>query len=167
VGEHNGINIDAVVKDWLAALEAAQNKALALQAAAQQARVAQAMQLAQAMDAGSDTTTLWESAAKDAALKKAFTPRINAMTSGTPLMTGGSLATALLDAEIASQTDSPAAHKDARLKLQVQRLSDKLTGNKQHSADAALNAWLAALAMSGSTQGEAGERLQAIAKNLK
>jgi hypothetical protein len=65
------------------------------------------------------------------------------------------------------QTDSPAAHKDARLKLQVQRLSDKLTGNKQHSADAALNAWLAALAMSGSTQGEAGDRLQAVAKNLK
>ncbi len=167
VGEHNGINIDALVKDWLVALEAAQNKALTLQAAAQQARVALAIQLAQALDAGADTPALWELAAKDAALKKAFTPRINAITSGTPLMTGGSLATALLDAEIASQTDSPAAHKDARLKLQVQRLSDKLTGNKQHSGDAALNAWLAALALPGSMLGEAGDRLRAVAKNLK
>lgn len=167
VGEHNGVNIDALVKDWLAAQEAAQSKAQTLQAAAQQARVAQALQLAQALDGGSDITALWETASKDAALKKAFTPRVNAVTSGTPLMTGGSLSAALLDAEIASQTDSPAAHKDARLKLQVQRLSDKLTGNKQHSADAALNAWLAALATAGSTQGEAGERLQAIAKNLK
>jgi DNA repair protein SbcC/Rad50 len=167
VGEHGGVNIDALVKDWLAALEAAQSKAQALQAAAQQARVALALQLAQALDAGADTSTVWEQASKDAALKKAFTPRVNAINSGTPLLTGGSLAAALLEAEIASQTDSPAAHKDARLKLQVQRLSDKLTGNKQHSADAAFQAWLTALAMAGSTQGEAAQRLQAMAQQLK
>ncbi len=167
VGTHNGVNIDALVKDWLAAQDAAQAKIKALHNAAQQARVTQAMQLAQALDAGGDVAALWETASQDAALKKAFAPRINALLSGTPLMvgaTGGSLATALLDAEIASQTDSPAAHKDARLKLQVQRLSDKLTGSKQHSADAGFNAWLAALAQAGSTQGEAGQRIAAIAK---
>ncbi len=169
VGEHGGVNIDALVKDWLAALEAAQNKAQALQSAAQQQRSALAMQLAQALDAGNDISALWEAASKDAALKKAFTPRVNALHSGTPLMVGaagGSLATALLDAEIATQTDSPAAHKDARLKLQVQRLSDKLTGSKQHSADAGFNAWLSALAIAGSTQGEALHRLQAVADHL-
>jgi Domain of Unknown Function (DUF349) len=167
VGEHGGVNIDALVKDWLSALEAAQAKAQVLQAAAQQQRVSQALALAQALDAGSELSDLWAIASQDSALKKAFAPRINAVTSGTPLMTGGSLATALLDAEIASQTNSPAAHKDARLKLQVQRLSDKLTGNKQHSADAGFNAWLAALAMPGASVGEAGERLGAIAAQLK
>jgi DNA repair protein SbcC/Rad50 len=166
VGEHGGVNIDALVKDWLASLEAAQSKAQTLQAAVQKTRMIQAMDLAKALDTGSDMTALWEVAGQDAALKKAFAPRVNSIVSGTPLMTGGSLATALLDAEIASQTDSPAAHKDARLKLQVQRLSDKLTGNKQHSADAGFNAWLAALAMQGASQGEAGERIAAISQRL-
>jgi DNA repair protein SbcC/Rad50 len=166
VGEHSGVNIDALVKDWLASLEAAQAKALGLQAMVQKTRIALAMDLAHALDAGTDITALWESASKDAALKKAFAPRVNSVLSGTPLMTGGSLATVLLDAEIASQTDSPAAHKDARLKLQVQRLSDKLTGNKQHSADAGFNAWLTALALPGASQGEAGERIAAISQRL-
>jgi hypothetical protein len=166
VGEHGGVNIDALVKDWLAALEAAQTKAQALQGAAQKARVTQAIDLAKALDTGTDISALWETASKDTALKKAFSPRVNSVISGTSLMAGGSLATALLDAEIASQTDSPAAYKDARLKLQVQRLSDKLTGNKQHSADAGFNAWLAALAVQGATQGEAGERIAAMAARL-
>jgi hypothetical protein len=166
VGEHGGVNIDALVKDWLAALEAAQAKVQALQGAAQKNRMTQALDLAKALDTGNDVAALWETASKDAALKKAFAPRVNSVTSGTPLMAGGSLSTALLDAEIASQTDSPAAHKDARLKLQVQRLSDKLTGNKQHSADAAFSAWLSALAIQGATQGEAGERIQAISQRL-
>ncbi len=166
VGEHGGVNIDALVKDWLAALEAAEAKAQTLHSAAQKNRVTQALDLAKALDAGSDTAALWELASKDAALKKAFAPRVNAAVSGTPLMSGGSLATALLDAEIASQTDSPAAHKDARLKLQVQRLSDKLTGNKQHSADAGFHAWLAALALPGASQGEAGERIAAMAERF-
>ncbi len=166
VGEHDGVNIDALVKDWLTTVEAAQNKAQVLQSAVQKQRLTHALDLAKGLDAGSDISTLWETASKDAALKKAFAPRVNSVLSGTPLMTGGSLATALLDAEIASQTDSPAAHKDARLKLQVQRLSDKLTGNKQHSADAGFNAWLTALAMQGATQGEAGERIAAMSQRL-
>ena len=166
VGEHGGVNIDALVKDWLAALEAAQSTVQTLHSAAQKQRIAQALDLAKALDTGTDFTALWETASKDAALKKAFAPRVNALSSGTPLMTGASLATALLDAEIATQTDSPAAHKDARLKLQVQRLSDKLTGNKQHSADAALSAWLTALAMPSATQGEAGERLEKMAQQV-
>jgi hypothetical protein len=172
VGEHQGVDIDALVQDWLATQAAVEAHIQTLKTAAQQARAHHALALAQALDAGVDSAVvlaLWDTASKEALIKKAFASRVTAFQNSTDTTLVGdatALEQALLDAEIASQTDSPAAHKEARLALQVQRLSDKLTGAKQHHPDAGFSAWLTALALPGSTQGEAGQRIAAMAVQL-
>ena len=171
VGEHSGVNIDDLVKQWQSTIDSVDTKINTLTKAVQGARAEQATALAKLLDASpADTAAVqaaWDSTSKDSTLKKAFATRVNAVLAGTPLLVSANLQTALLDAEIATQTDSPDAHKDARLKRQVQRLSDKMSGNQQASSEAGFNAWLSALVLPNATQGEAGERLAAVAAGLK
>jgi DNA repair protein SbcC/Rad50 len=169
VPSHDGVDIAALVQQWLSTVDAAQAQVKALNHRAQFAKVAQALALATALDTGAaaDIHAAWATAQQDKTVKKAFDARVQAAVAGqAAAVNAPAVLGALLNAEIACHTDSPAAYKDARLKLQVQRLSDKLTGNTASSADAGFAAWLTALTLAGSTQGEAGQRLQAIARKL-
>lgn len=163
VGQHNGVHIDALVKDWLSAQEAVKTALNSAARNAQTQRTALAWQLAHALDAGSDSDALWNLASADGTLKKAFATRVQTTNhTANPAKAAALLNEALIDAEIATGTPTPEAHKSARLQRQVQKLSDKLTGNAQAAQNAGFNAWLTALVQAGSTQGEAGQRLEAV-----
>jgi hypothetical protein len=116
----------------------------------------------------SDLLNIWTVASEDSLIKQAFITRITALQNNSSIVsnTTETLHQALLIAEIANQIESPPAYKANRLALQVQSLSDKLTGTKQQNVDTGLIAWLTALALPNSTQGEAGERLALMMRQL-
>jgi hypothetical protein len=115
-----------------------------------------------------DLLNIWTVASEDSLIKQTFIKRITALQNNTHVAysTTEALHQALLIAEIANQIESPPAYKADRLALQVQSLSDKLTGTKHQYTDTGLIAWLTALALPNSTQGESGERLALMAKQL-
>ena len=177
-------NVDFLVKDWLATQADVVTSINSLKNHEKQARIVRALNLAKALDSInnidaidninnsnhhiSDLLNIWTVASEDSLIKQAFITRITALQNNSLIVsnTTETLHQALLIAEIANQIESPPAYKANRLALQVQSLSDKLTGTKQQNADTGLIAWLTALALPNSTQGEAGERLALMMRQL-
>lgn len=178
-------DLNPMIKDWETVYAAIHTAIKQLNGYTKHRRINQALDLATAINQlhshSSETDTLnvlnlWNTACIDPVIKQAFADRIDRIQNKTNTMVNQNttdhnesntqLNKAILAAEIANQIDSPSAYKLDRLALQVQYLSNRLTGVKHNYYETGLTTWLTALALPNSTFAEAKERIARITNHL-